>query len=211
MRLKRAFDIVFSLVGLVLALPFLVIFCNLVILFSSRPAIFRQIRTGRYGKPFTIFKFRTMRIHSVRNTVSVLGDERVTPLGAWMRKYKIDELPELWNILKGDMSFVGPRPDLPEYTNRLAGEEKQILLLRPGLIGPATLKYLEEEEILSRVTNPEDYNDSVIWPDKVRINLDYYYNRTFLKDMRMIVKSLIRFVSFRARYLNHRNGHNRKN
>jgi len=204
MLLKRGFDLVFSLVGLVLALPFLLIFYILVILFSSRPVVFRQVRTGRYGKPFTIYKFRTMKVNSESNTVSVLGDQRITLLGAWMRKYKIDELPELWNILKGDMSFVGPRPDLPEYMNRLVGEEKRILQLRPGLTGLATLKYHNEEEILSRVTNPVDFNDSVIWPDKVRINLDYYYNRTFLKDMRIIVKSLTRIGSFRAQYLNRR-------
>ena len=107
-----------------------------------------------------------------------------------LRKYKLDELPELWNVLKGDMSFVGPRPDMPEYIERLKGEEKKILNLRPGITGPASLKYANEEELLASVEDPVKYNDEVIWPDKVRINLDYYYNRSFWGDIRIILQTI---------------------
>ena len=124
------------------------------------------------------------------NTVSVRGEGRITPFGAWLRRYKLDELPELWNVLKGDMSFVGPRPDMPEYAGRLKGEECLILQLRPGITGPATLKYSHEEELLASVPNPKKYNDEVLWPDKVRINLDYYYNRNFFGDIKMILMTI---------------------
>ena len=113
-------------------------------------------------------------------------------LGAKLRKYKLDELPELWNVLKGDMSFVGPRPDVPGYADRLQGEDRLILKLRPGITGPASLKYANEEEILAQVSDPVKYNDEVIFPDKVRINLDYYHNHTFLGDIRLIFQTIFR-------------------
>lgn len=122
--------------------------------------------------------------------VSLKGESRITPLGAKLRKHKLDELPELWNVLKGDMSFVGPRPDVPEYTDKLIGEEKRILEVRPGITGPATLKYANEEELLSSVHDPQKYNDEVLWPDKVRLNLSYYYNRTFFGDIRIIFRTI---------------------
>lgn len=152
--------------------------------------LFRQQRSGKDGIPFTIFKFRTMTPSHSGNTISVKGEKRITALGAFLRKYKIDELPELWNVCKGDMSFVGPRPDMPDYVNKLVGEEKLIMKLRPGITGPATLKYSNEEEILSEVLNPIKYNDEFIWPDKVKLNLDYYYNRTFYKDIIYIFKTI---------------------
>jgi len=119
------------------------------------PVIFTQVRAGRYGKPFKIFKFRTMTNDHGGNSISVRGESRITPLGARLRKYKLDELPELWNVVMGDMSFVGPRPDMPEYANKLMGKEKKILELRPGITGPATLKYANEEELLSSVSSPQ--------------------------------------------------------
>lgn len=154
------------------------------------PVFFRQKRTGRYGKPFTIYKFRTMIVNHGGNTVSVKGENRITALGAVLRKFKLDELPELWNVLIGDMSFVGPRPDVPEYYESLSGEEKKILELRPGITGPASLKYSNEEEILESVADPKKYNDEVLWPDKIRINLDYYYNRSFWGDIGLIFKTI---------------------
>ena len=135
-------------------------------------------------------KFRTMVVNNEPNTTSVLGDRRITPLGAVLRRYKLDELPELWNVLKGDMSLVGPRPDVPEYTQRLAGEEKLILKLRPGITGPASIKYSKEEEMLAEVKDPQKYTDDIIWPDKVKINLDYYYTRNFLLDIQIIFKTV---------------------
>ncbi len=154
------------------------------------PVLFKQVRAGRKGRPFTICKFRTMSLNHNGNTISVKGESRITPLGAILRKYKLDELPELWNVLKGDMSFVGPRPDMPEYASRLTGEERQILELRPGITGPATLEYANEEEILASVPDPQKYNDEVIWPDKVRKNLQYYHNHSFAGDLKIILKTL---------------------
>ena len=154
------------------------------------PVFFCQKRTARFGKVFTIYKFRTMIISHEGSTVSVKGESRITSLGGKLRRLKLDELPELWNIFKGDMSFVGPRPDMPEYFQQLEGEERKILELRPGITGPASLKYVNEEELLASVPDPKRYNDEVIWPDKVRINLEYYYNRSFLYDLGIIIKTI---------------------
>jgi lipopolysaccharide/colanic/teichoic acid biosynthesis glycosyltransferase len=156
------------------------------------PAFFCQKRAGRHGKPFIIYKFRTMIVNHGGNTVSVMGEKRITPFGAFLRKYKLDELPELLNILKGDMSLVGPRPDMSENAEKLVGEERQILELRPGLTGPATLKYSNEEKLLASVPDPQRYNDEVIWPDKVKINLNYYRNRSFIGDIVIILQTFFR-------------------
>ena len=120
------------------------------------------------------------------------GENRITPLGHVLRKYKLDELPELWNVLIGDMSFVGPRPDVPGYADALEGEARDVLRLRPGITGPASLKYANEEEILALVDDPQRYNDEVIFPDKVRINLEYYHNHTFMGDLRLIFATIFR-------------------
>ena len=151
------------------------------------PVIFRQQRVGRHGKLFTIYKFRTMTTGHQGSSVSVAGEARITPLGAVLRRYKIDELPELWNVLKGDMSLVGPRPDVPGYADKLVGEDREILLLRPGITGPASLKYRNEEELLATVDNPQEYNDTVIYPDKIRINRYYLHHYSFWKDIQMII------------------------
>ena len=190
--MKRIFDISASFFGLILLAPVLLIIALLIKIRMPGPALFRQERTGRFGKPFTIYKFRSMTLDHHGSTVSVKGENRITPLGGTLRKYKLDELPELWNILKGDMSFVGPRPDMPEYTDRLNEEERQILELRPGLTGPATLIYANEEELLASVEDPQRYNDEVLWPEKVRINLDYYHNRTFMGDIFTIFRTIFR-------------------
>lgn len=188
--MKRIFDIVASFFGLIIISPFILVISLLIKLYMPGPVFFRQQRTGREGKPFTIVKFRTMVVNRNSNTTSVLGDNRITPLGAVLRKYKLDELPELWNVLKGDMSLVGPRPDVAEYTRRLTGEELHILKLRPGITGPASLKYSKEEKLLAEVGDAKKYTDEIIWPDKVRLNLDYYYNRNFLKDIKLIINTI---------------------
>jgi len=126
------------------------------------------------------------------STISIKGESRITPLGAKLRRYKLDELPELWNVLKGDMSLVGPRPDMPEYADKLDWQERCILELRPGITGPATIKFANEEELLTSVTDPQKYNDEVLWPEKVKINRDYYQNRTFFKDVIIIVQTIFR-------------------
>ncbi len=188
--LKRLFDILASLIGLIILSPLLLIISLLIKIYMPGPVLFHQVRAGKGGKPFTIHKFRSMVVKNKGTTVSVKGDKRITPLGAKMRKYKLDELPELWNVLVGDMSFVGPRPDVPEYYNRLQGEERKILELRPGITGPASLKFSNEEELLASVSNPIQYNDEVLWPEKVRLNLQYYYERHFFMDIAIILKTV---------------------
>ncbi len=190
--MKRLFDIVFSIGGLILLSPILLIVAILIKLYMPGPVFFNQVRGGQFGKPFVIHKFRTMKVNSEGSTISVRGDTRVTPLGAILRKIKLDELPELWNVLKGDMSFVGPRPDMPEYSLKLNGEEKKILELKPGITGPATLKFFNEEELLATVPDPHRYNDDVIWPEKVKLNLQYYYNNSISLDILIIFKTIFK-------------------
>lgn len=153
---------------------------------------FSQKRVGREGRLFTIYKFRTMKMEHNGSSVSVAGENRITSLGCFLRRYKLDELPELWNVLIGEMSFVGPRPDVPGYADQLQGEDRQILKLRPGITGPATLKYRNEEELLASVSDPQQYNDEVIYPDKVRLNLYYLNHYSFWMDIRIIIATVLR-------------------
>ena len=192
MALKYVFDRVAALLGLLLIWWLLIVVAILIkVKMPGGPALFRHTRIGRHGKPFTIYKFRTMTVGHGGSSVSVAGESRITPLGAVLRRYKIDELPELWNVLIGDMSFVGPRPDVPGYADRLQGDDREMLELRPGITGPASLKYRNEEELLAAVDNPQEYNDTVIYPDKVRINRYYLHNYSFVKDIEMIVCTVI--------------------
>lgn len=193
MWLKNIFDIVFSLLGLLFLWPVLLIVAILIkIKMPGGPVIFKQQRVGKNAKLFTMYKFRSMTVAHSGSSVSVAGESRITPLGVKLRKYKLDELPELWNVLKGDMSFVGPRPDVPGYADKLEGEDRLILKLRPGITGPASLKYANEEELLAQVDDPIKYNDEVIFPDKVKINLEYYYNHTLWGDIKLIFKTVFR-------------------
>lgn len=155
------------------------------------PVFFIQTRIGQHGNQFMMYKFRTMKVNHGGNTISVRGESRITPLGSILRKYKLDELPELFNVLKGDMSLVGPRPDVPGYADLLEGDDRLILKLKPGLTGPASLKYANEEELLSNQSDPIKYNDTVIFPDKVRINLNYYKHRSLLLDLKIILYTAI--------------------
>ena len=187
MTLKYIFDRLAALIGLLCIWWMLIIVAIIIkVKMPGGPAIFMQTRIGRHGKPFTMYKFRTMTVNHGGSSVSVAGESRITPLGAVLRRYKIDELPELWNVLKGDMSFVGPRPDVPGYADALQGDDREVLLLRPGITGPASLKYRNEEEILAAVDNPQIYNDTIIFPDKVRINRYYLHNYSFITDIKMI-------------------------
>lgn len=158
------------------------------------PILFQQKRIGKNGIPFFVKKFRTMSINHSGSSITVAGQSRITPLGKILRKYKLDELPQLINILKGEMVFVGPRPDVEGYADLLVGEDRKILNLHPGITGPASLKYANEEEILAKQSNPKKYNDEVIYPDKVKINLDYYYNRNWWLDCKIIVQTLFSFL-----------------
>ena len=180
-----------AFVGLIILSPTLFItWCLVRIKMPDGPAIFKQKRVGKNGKLFTMYKFRSMSAHHGGSSVSVAGESRITPLGAKLRKYKLDELPELWNVLIGDMSFVGPRPDVPGYADQLAGKDREILRLRPDITGPASLKYRNEEELLAAQANPQAYNDQVIYPDKVRINLYYLHHYSFMMDIKMIVATV---------------------
>lgn len=191
--MKYLFDRAASLLGLLVLWPVLIIIALLIkVKMPEDPVIFKQRRVGRNGKLFTMYKFRSMTVSHSGSSISVAGESRITPFGSTLRKYKLDELPELWNVLKGDMSFVGPRPDVPGYADKLQGEDRLILRLRPGITGPASLKYANEEEILSLVPDPVKYNNEIIFPDKVRINLNYYHNHTFLGDIRLIFQTIFR-------------------
>ncbi len=201
MVLKYWFDRIVSLVGLLFLWPVLLVVAILIkVKMPGGPVLFVQKRVGKDGKLFDCHKFRTMMVKHNGSTVSVAGDSRITPLGAKLRHFKLDELPGLWDVLRGKMSFVGPRPDVPGYADMLTGEDRDVLKLRPGITGPATLKYrLEDEMIAEYVAKKQkegdtrdaqkiavEYNDNVIYPDKVRINCYYYRNYSFIKDIQMI-------------------------
>lgn len=187
MYLKFIFDRLMALIGLLVLWPVLLVVAVLIrVKMPGGPVIFKQKRVGRNGKLFTMYKFRSMTVGHGGSSVSVAGESRITPLGAKLRHYKLDELPELWNVLTGDMSFVGPRPDVPGYADQLVGDDREVLKLRPGITGPASLKYRDEEDLLALQPDPQKYNDEVIFPDKVRINLYYLHHYSFVKDIEMI-------------------------
>lgn len=201
MIIKWIFDRAVSLLGLLFLWPVLLVVSFLIkVKMPGGPVFFVQKRVGLGGKLFDCHKFRTMTVKHNGSTVSVAGDSRITPLGAKLRHWKLDELPGLWDVLRGKMSFVGPRPDVPGYADRLVGDDRDVLKLRPGITGPATLKYrLEDEMIAEYVTHKQaegdprsmqeiavEYNDNVIYPDKVRLNCYYYRHYSFVKDIQMI-------------------------
>ena len=219
MILKFLFDRIVAFFGLLFLWPVILITAILVkIKMPGGPAFFVQKRVGKDGKLFNCHKFRSMTVKHSGSTVSVAGDSRITPFGAKLRHYKIDELPGLWDVLIGNMSFVGPRPDVPGYADRLEGADRDVLKLRPGITGPATLKYRVEDEMIAefvkevkagrneqvkafadapdftKMTDQEIavwYNDNVIYPDKVRLNCYYYRNYSFIKDIQMIFATVL--------------------
>lgn len=200
MLLKPIFDRIVSFVGLLLIWPLLLIIALLVRVKIGKPVFFVQNRIGKDGKPFKMHKFRTMEVGFDESPVSMAGEERIMPFGAKLRRYKLDELPELWDVLIGKMSFVGPRPDVPGYADLLEGDDRDVLKLRPGITGPASLKYRDEEELIADYVKQAEaqgdsrseqeialwYNDNILWPDKVRINCYYYRHYSFIKDIQMI-------------------------
>ncbi len=189
--LKYIFDRLTALTGLLVLWPVLLAVAILIRCRMPGPVFFVQKRVGRNGRLFDCHKFRTMTVGHGGSSVSVAGESRITPLGAKLRKYKLDELPELWDVFIGTMSFVGPRPDVPGYADKLQGENRIILSLRPGITGPATLKYRNEEELLATVDDPRRYNDEIIYPDKVRINRYYAEHYSFAKDIQMIFCTIL--------------------
>ena len=205
MLLKWIFDRLVALIGLLALWPvFLVVALMIRIKMPDGPIFFVQKRVGKNGNLFPCHKFRTMTVEHHGSTISA-GDSRITPLGATLRHYKLDELPGLWDVLVGNMSFVGPRPDVPGYADKLEGDDRVVLKLRPGITGPATLKYRREDEMISEYVAERqaegdsrpiqeiatEYNDNVIYPDKVRLNKYYYRNYSFIKDIEMIFATVL--------------------
>lgn len=190
--IKRTFDVIASFAGLLVTWP-LVLFAWLLATWDTgMNGFFVQPRVGRFGKCFMVIKIRTMRPDSsIDTTVTTSEDPRITKIGRLLRIAKIDELPQLINVLLGSMSFVGPRPDVPGFADKLEGGDRVVLSVRPGITGPATLKYRDEEEVLKRQTDPDRYNRDVIFPDKVRINREYIENYRFLNDMVLIWKTIV--------------------
>lgn len=187
--IKRSFDLFCATIGLLCLWPVILVCIYLAARDTGASGIFPQIRIGKNACRFTVFKIRTMRAIA-GTSVTAANDARITALGAKLRRYKLDELPQLWNVIKGDMSLVGPRPDVPGFADTLEGEGKSILSLRPGITGPATLKYRDEELLLANQEDPDAYNKNVIWPDKVNINLAYMREYSFSGDLKIIMQTV---------------------
>lgn len=196
MILKRTFDIFLSFFGLLLLWPLIVVLSIIVRLTSEGPAFYVQKRVGRGGQLFNCYKFRTMvRDADKQGSVTVATDVRITPVGKILRKYKLDELPQLWNVMIGKMSFVGPRPDVPGYADTLRADDAVVISLRPGITGPATLYFRNEEELLTKAENPRLFNDTVIWPLKVEINKKYIREWNFFKDIGYISITIVPLIN----------------
>ena len=190
--MKRLFDITASFFGIIILSP-LLIFIGLWVGLSSKGGVFyKQIRVGKNNKDFKLYKFRSMRVNSDKQGLLTVGskDSRITKAGYFIRKYKIDELPQLFNVLKGDMSFVGPRPEVRRYVDLYSREQMKVLSVRPGITDPASIKYRNENDILSSASNPEEYYIQHIMPDKLKINIDYINTQTFIKDIKIIFQTI---------------------
>ena len=190
--LKRTFDILFSSIGLLMLLPVFLVMAVWIKADSEGPVFYRQVRVGMHGKLFRIFKFRSMRLGSDKASQITIGerDSRITRSGIIIRKYKLDELPQLINVFTGDMSFVGPRPEVPKYVDLYTEAQRHVLDVRPGITDMASIKYINENELLGKANNPEDYYIHTIMPDKLSINLEYVKNNSFMDDVTIIFKTL---------------------
>jgi lipopolysaccharide/colanic/teichoic acid biosynthesis glycosyltransferase len=188
---KRVFDIVFSVSGLAVLLPLIVVCWTIAAIETRSNGFFIHERVGRHGKRIQVYKIKTMRPSTdPRSPITAHNMAAITSSGRFFRRYKLDELPQLFNVVLGTMSFVGPRPDVPNYADRLEGHDRVILLLRPGITGPASIKYRDEEALLADAGDPDWYNDHVIWPDKVRINREYFANYSLLADLKYIFQTI---------------------
>ncbi|MCD2502379.1 sugar transferase [Clostridium sp. NSJ-145] len=194
--IKRIFDFFLALIGIIVISPILIIVSIAIKLDSPGKVMFLQRRVGRYGKEFNIYKFRTMipNAEKVGKQITVGKDNRITKVGAFLRKYKIDELPQLFNVLKGEMSLVGPRPEVPKYVALYTEEQKKVLSVRPGITDLASLKYSDENDILGKVDNPEEYYINVIMKDKLNLNLEYIEKSNVFFDISLIIKTIIKCI-----------------
>ena len=194
--IKRVCDFILSLIGIIVLSPIFIIVSIAIKLDSKGKILFLQKRVGRYGKEFNIYKFRTMVSDAERlgKQITVGNDNRITKVGAFLRKYKIDELPQLFNVLKGDMSLVGPRPEVPKYVKLYSDEQKKVLNVRPGITDMASLRYKDENEILGKVDNPEEYYINVIMKDKLKLNLEYIEKSNIFFDLYLIIKTVVKCI-----------------
>lgn len=194
--IKRVCDFILSLIGIIVLSPIFIIVSIAIKLDSKGKILFLQKRVGRYGKEFDIYKFRTMVSDAERlgKQITVGNDNRITKVGAFLRKYKIDELPQLFNVLKGDMSLVGPRPEVPKYVKLYSDEQKKVLNVRPGITDMASLRYKDENEILGKVDNPEEYYINVIMKDKLKLNLEYIEKSNIFFDLYLIIKTVVKCI-----------------
>ena len=189
--LKRAMDVTGAAIGLVLLSPVIVAAFATATIDTRAPGFFRQERIGRWGRPFRVAKIRTMRRDpSITTSVTTADDPRITRLGAFFRRTKLDELPQLWNVLWGDMSFVGPRPEVPGFADQLTGADRLLLSVRPGITGPATIHFRDEERLLAQSDDPEAYNRDVLFPTKVRMNLEYIREYSLRGDLVYLWRTL---------------------
>ena len=188
--IKRLFDLFFAFIGLVLLIIPLLILIALATISAGKFGLYSQNRIGLHGKSFVMYKIRSMSKGDDASGITLKSDPRITPFGRFLRDFKLDELPQLWNVLIGDMSFVGPRPDIPGYADKLSGKDRIILSVRPGITGPATIKFKDEETLLAAQIDPVAYNDEVIWKEKIEINKAYIKNWSLKCDINYILRTL---------------------
>lgn len=192
--IKRIFDLIFSFFGIIILLPLFTIISLLIILDSPGGIFYLQTRVGKNSKDFKLFKFRTMKIDSDKKGLLTIGnmDSRITSIGLWLRKYKLDELPQLFNVFLGDMSLVGPRPEVRKYVDLYSSEQKKVLSVKPGITDNASIEYADENELLSKQADPENFYISKVMPSKLKINLEYISNQSVAEDFRIIIKTFLR-------------------
>jgi len=187
--IKRLFDLFFSFIGILIFLIPVLLLIALSTISTGKFGLYTQLRVGKFGKTFTMFKIRTMKGIDDGLFITLKNDKRITPIGKFLREFKLDELPQLFNVLMGNMSLVGPRPDVVGYADKLVGDDRIILNVKPGITGPATLKFKNEEELLAKQSDPLQYNDEVIWKEKIKINKNYIKNWTFKGDLKFILRT----------------------
>lgn len=189
--MKRLFDLVIVILGLLIVWPLLLLLAVLVLVVDGRPVFFRQTRVGRGGRPFRMYKFRTMKV-TTGASLTIGADARITRLGRILRRLKLDELPQLFNVLRGEMSFVGPRPEIEEFVAFYSPEQRRVLELLPGITDPASLKYIDESEVLAAAPDPRAFYIETVMPDKIRLNLEYARSASMFSDLKLIVRTVFR-------------------
>lgn len=192
--IKRTFDVIASSIGIVILSPFLIIISLIIKCTSEGPILFKQKRVGKDEKVFEIYKFRTMVVNAenLGTQITIGADKRITKIGSFLRKYKLDELTQLFNVFKGEMSLVGPRPEVPRYVDLYTKEQKEVLKVRPGITDYASLKYSDENDLLGKVDNPEEYYINVIMQDKLKLNSEYVKDNNIFRDIKIIFQTILK-------------------